>query len=86
MFPRDFISSCILLWISTFLFFFQMLTLTYQKILTGLYQSHIQNFVDLRIVGRDVKNTFWRVLNASDVDWYQILAYLLPFYSSSTTC
>lgn len=53
--------------------------------LTGLDQSHVQNFVDLRIVGRYVENAFWRVLDTRDVDWYQIFADLLPFHSPSTT-
>lgn len=50
------------------------------KSLTGLDQPDIQNFVDLGIVGSYVKNTFRRVLDASDVDRYEILAHLLPFY------
>lgn len=61
-----------------------MLKVYSEIVLTGLYQPNIQNFVYLRIVGSYVKNAFWRILDAGDVDWNEVFADLLPFHRAST--
>lgn len=40
---------------------------------TRLDEPHIEDLVDLAVVGGDVEDTLRRVLNAGDVDWYQVL-------------
>lgn len=46
--------------------------------LTRLYQPHVENLLDLRVVSCDVEDAVGRVLDASDVHGHQVLGDLLP--------
>lgn len=56
------------------------------KLLTRLDEPNVEDFVHLTVVCGDVKNAFGRVLDAGDVDGYEIFWDLLPLYLSGATC
>lgn len=56
-----------------------------RKGVTWLNEPHVKDLVNLAVVGGDVEDTLWRVLDAGDVDRYQILRDLLPLDRAGTT-
>jgi hypothetical protein len=42
------------------------------NLVTWLDEPDVEDFVDLRVVGSNVENTLRRVLDAGDVDRYQV--------------
>lgn len=52
-------------------------------IFTWLNESNVQNFIHLRIVGRNMKDALGRVLNARNVHRNKVLADLLPLDGAS---
>lgn len=55
------------------------------KMLTRLYQSYVENFIDLAVVRCYVENAFRCVLDTGDVHWDQIFRNLLPFHAARAT-
>ena len=51
---------------------------------TWLYQPDVEYFLYLGVVGGDVEDALRRILDTRDVNWHQILRYLLPLDGAGT--